>query len=104
MSSVSKTFGQQLKAPIAMVRLRLYETLTLFPSNALDHSYTHLLRMLVGEFTLAENPANTTNSLLNSLCHEVMEVTGVWYKELDHKNIEDQVSCLRPSVTLFTRF
>lgn len=93
LSTVWRTFGQQLKAPIAMVRLRLYETLSLFPSTALESSYPHLLRMLVAEFTLAENPANTTNSLLSGLCHgNESVILGTWYEETDHKNIEDQVS------------
>lgn len=76
-----------------MVRLRLYETLTLLPPSSLESSYTHLLRMLVSEFTLSENPANTTNSLLRSLCHaEDSIILGNWLQETDHRTIEDQVS------------
>lgn len=75
-----------------MVRLRLYETLTLLPANSLESSYTHLLRMLVAEFTLQENPANTTNSLLRELCHsDDSIILGTWLQETDHKTIEDQV-------------
>lgn len=75
-----------------MVRLRLYETLALLQPNALESSYTHLLRMLVAEFTLAENPANTTTSLLRTLCHaEDSIILGTWLQETDHRNIEDQV-------------
>lgn len=75
-----------------MVRLRLYETLSLLPPTALESSYTHLLRMLVAEFTLAENPANTTNSLLRELCHgDDSIIMGTWLEEADHKSIEDQV-------------
>lgn len=92
LSSVLKSYGQQLKAPAAMVRLRLYETLTLLPANSLESSYTHLLRMLVSEFTLTENPANTTNSLLRELCHsDDSIILGSWLQEIDHKTIEDQV-------------
>lgn len=92
MNSVLKTYGHQLKAPAAMVRLRLYETLSLLPPNALESSYTHLLRMLVAEFTLAENPANTTTSLLRNLCHaDDSIILGTWLQETDHRNIEDQV-------------
>lgn len=76
-----------------MVRLRLYETLSLLPANSLESSYTHLLRMLVAEFTLTENPANTTNSLLRDLCHsDDSIILGTWLQETDHKTIEDQVS------------
>lgn len=90
-----KSYGQQLKAPAAMVRLRLYETLTLLPANSLESSYTHLLRMLVSEFTLSENPANTTNSLLRDLCHsDDSVILGTWLQETDHRTIEDQVSML----------
>lgn len=75
-----------------MVRLRLYETLALLPPNALESSYTHLLRMLVAEFTLAENTANTTTSLLRTLCHaDDSIILGTWLQETDHRNIEDQV-------------
>lgn len=94
LTPVLKSYGQQLKAPAAMVRLRLYETLTLLPINSLESSYTHLLRMLVAEFTLAENPANTTNSLLRDLCHsDDSIILGTWLQETEHKTIEDQVSC-----------
>lgn len=74
------------------MRLRLYETLTLLPANALESSYTHLLRMLVAEFTLAENPANTTTSLLKALCHaDDSVILGSWLQDTDHHTIEDQV-------------
>ena len=52
-----------------MVRLRLYDALSLVPAQYYEASYTQLLRLLVAEFTLAENPANTTTSLLNAHCH-----------------------------------
>lgn len=103
-----------------MVRLRLYETLSLLPPNILEfffahtatatpaagsstaaannekkyNKFTHLLQMLVAEFTLTENPANTTNSLLRQLCHaEESIVLGTWLQETDHRTIEDQVRC-----------
>lgn len=91
-STVLKTYGQHLKAPAAMVRLRLYETLSLLPANACEGSYTHLLRMLVAEFTLAENPGNTTTSLLRALCHaDDSVILGAWLQDTDHRTIEDQV-------------
>lgn len=75
-----------------MVRLRLYETLSLLAANSLESSYTHLLRMLVSEFTLTDNPANTTNSLLRDLCHaDDSIILGTWLEETEHRNIEDQV-------------
>lgn len=70
----------------------MYETLSLLSATTLESSYTHLLRMLVAEFTLAENPANTTTSMLRSLCHaEDSIILGTWLQETDHRNIEDQV-------------
>lgn len=95
-----------------MVRLRLYETLSLLPPNILEfffahlpninqsagetkkyNKFTHLLQMLVAEFTLTENPANTTNSLLRNLCHaDDSIILGTWLQETDHRTIEDQVS------------
>ncbi|XP_031626262.1 HEAT repeat-containing protein 5B isoform X2 [Contarinia nasturtii] len=98
LSSVLKSYGQQLKAPAAMVRLRLYETLTLLPANSLESSYTHLLRMLIAEFTLTENPANTTNSLLRDLCHsDDSIILGIFLEETDHRVIEDQMEPNRKS-------
>lgn len=55
-------------------------------------TYNSLLRLLVAEFTLTENPANTTTSLLRSLCHSNDSIIlGFWLQETDHKAIEDQV-------------
>ncbi|KAL0275721.1 UNVERIFIED_CONTAM: hypothetical protein PYX00_003499 [Menopon gallinae] len=95
-STVLKTYGQHLKAPAAMVRLRLYETLSLLPPHSFEGSYTHLLRMLVSEFTLTENPANTTTSLLRGLCHaDDSVILGTWLQETDHHTIEDQMEPIR---------
>ncbi|EEB14387.1 conserved hypothetical protein [Pediculus humanus corporis] len=91
-STVLKTYGQHLKAPAAMVRLRLYETLSLLPPHSFEGSYTHLLRMLVSEFALTENPANTTTSLLRGLCHaDDSVILGTCLQETDHHTIEDQM-------------
>lgn len=56
------------------------------------NKFTHLLQMLVSEFTLSDNPANTTSSLLRQLCHaDESIVLGTWLQETDHRTIEDQV-------------
>ncbi|KAG8230616.1 hypothetical protein J437_LFUL004528 [Ladona fulva] len=90
---VVKSYGQHLKAPVAMVRLRLYETLSLLPPQSFEGSYAPLLRMLVGELTLSENPANTTTSLLLSLCHSGAELLlGRRLCDQNHRVIEDQVT------------
>ena len=48
----------------------------------------------MAEFTLTDNPANTTASLLRSVCHaDDSVILGSWLQETDHKAIEDQVGC-----------
>ncbi|XP_050406917.2 HEAT repeat-containing protein 5B isoform X1 [Patella vulgata] len=90
--SVIKLYGSHLKASTAMVRLRLYDVLTLLPPESFDAMYPSLLRELVGEFTLTDNPANTTTSMLRSMCHvDDSVILGSWLQETDHKAIEDQI-------------
>ncbi|GFR27803.1 HEAT repeat-containing protein 5B [Trichonephila clavata] len=89
---VFKSYGQHLKACAAMVRMRLYEVLSLLPPRSFEGTYNSLLRLLVAEFTLTENPANTTTSLLRSLCHANDSIIlGFWLQDTDHKAIEDQM-------------
>jgi len=92
LSNLFKNFGPSVKANCTMVRLRLYEVLLLLPANTYESSYTHLLRLLVSEFTLAENVANTTTSLLRDICHPDNDIVlGSWIQETDHKLFEDQL-------------
>lgn len=89
---VIKQYGSHLKASAAMVRLRVYDVLSLLPPETFEATYTVLLRELVAEFTLTDNPANTTTSLLRSLCHvDDSVILGSWLQETDHKAIEDQL-------------
>uniref|UniRef100_A0A8D2PT30 HEAT repeat-containing protein 5B n=1 Tax=Zosterops lateralis melanops TaxID=1220523 RepID=A0A8D2PT30_ZOSLA len=86
-----KAHGAHLKASAAMVRLRLYDILALLPPKTYEGSFNALLRELVAEFTLTDNSANTTTSLLRSLCHyDDSVLLGSWLQETDHKSIEDQ--------------
>lgn len=39
-----KSYGQQLKAPAAMVRLRLYETLLLLPPQSFEGNSSQRIR------------------------------------------------------------
>ncbi|XP_044515519.1 HEAT repeat-containing protein 5B [Gracilinanus agilis] len=90
--SVIKAHGAHLKASAAMVRLRLYDILALLPPKTYEGSFNALLRELVAEFTLTDNSANTTTSLLRSLCHyDDSVLLGSWLQETDHKSIEDQL-------------
>lgn len=92
LASVFKNSGPTVKVASVMVRLRLFEVLLLLPSDCLESSYTHLLRMLVTEFTLADTAANTTSSLLRNLCHADDDVIlGSWIQDTDHRLVEDQV-------------
>uniref|UniRef100_A0A3B4DQ08 HEAT repeat-containing protein 5B n=1 Tax=Pygocentrus nattereri TaxID=42514 RepID=A0A3B4DQ08_PYGNA len=89
--AVIKVHGAHLKASAAMVRLRLYDILALLPPKTYEGSFSALLRELVAEFTLTDNSANTTTSLLRSLCHyDDSVLMGSWLQETDHKSIEDQ--------------
>ena len=63
-SSIVKSHGGQLKATAAVVRLRLYSVLSLLPPELYENSFGGLLRELVAEYTLADNPGNTTTSML----------------------------------------
>uniref|UniRef100_A0A8B9L1K5 HEAT repeat-containing protein 5B n=1 Tax=Astyanax mexicanus TaxID=7994 RepID=A0A8B9L1K5_ASTMX len=93
--AVIKVHGAHLKASAAMVRLRLYDILALLPPKTYEGNFSALLRELVAEFTLTDNSANTTTSLLRSLCHyDDSVLMGSWLQETDHKSIEDQVRFL----------
>uniref|UniRef100_A0A8C9XRH1 HEAT repeat-containing protein 5B n=1 Tax=Sander lucioperca TaxID=283035 RepID=A0A8C9XRH1_SANLU len=90
--AIIKVHGAHLKASAAMVRLRLYDILALLPPKTYEGSFNALLRELVAEFTLTDNSANTTTSLLRSLCHyDDSVLMGSWLQETDHKCIEDQL-------------
>ncbi|XP_028983620.1 HEAT repeat-containing protein 5B isoform X2 [Betta splendens] len=90
--AIIKVHGAHLKASAAMVRLRLYDILALLPPKSYEGSFNALLRELVAEFTLTDNSANTTTSLLRSLCHyDDSVLMGSWLQETDHKCIEDQL-------------
>ncbi|WAR19304.1 HTR5B-like protein [Mya arenaria] len=91
MPAVIKMYGSHLKASAAMVRLRLYDVLSMLPPQSYEGTYTGLLRELVAEFTLTDNPANTTTSLLRAMCHvDDSVILGSWLQETDHKAVEDQ--------------
>lgn len=47
LGSILKAYPAELKALAAMLRLRLFEALTLLPPTLLEGSYTQLLRLLV---------------------------------------------------------
>ena len=87
-----KAHGMQLKASTAMIRLRLYQCLYNLPVASYEHLLNSILRELVAEFTLTDNPADTTTSLLRSMCHQDDSIIlGSWLEETDHKDVEEQL-------------
>ena len=51
-----------------------------------------LLRELVTELSLADNLANTTTSLLRSMCHRDDSILlGAWLEETDQHSVEEQL-------------
>ncbi|KAB7498931.1 HEAT repeat-containing protein 5B [Armadillidium nasatum] len=89
---IVKQYGQNLKASAAMVRLRLYEVLSLLPQQSFESHFTSVLKLLVSEFTLAESAASTTTSLLRTVCHsDDSVILGSWLHETDQKYIEEQL-------------
>ena len=51
-----------------------------------------LLKEVVAEFTLTDNLASTTTSLLRTLCHnDDSMLLGTWLEETDHKTVEEMV-------------
>lgn len=62
------------------------------------------MRGLVAEFTLAENPAMTTTSLLRTVCHKDDSILlGSWMQETDHKFVEEQVCALNKLYSLVNK-
>ena len=47
----------------------------------------------MAEFTLSENMATTTTSLLRSMCHHDDSILlGSWLEETDHQDVEEMVT------------
>lgn len=64
-------------------------------TDILPGHYTSILKLLVSEFTLAESGANTTTSLLRTMCHaDDSIILGTWLHHTHHKAIEDQVGTM----------
>jgi hypothetical protein len=65
MNSVVKSCGQHLKAPIALVRLRLYETLSLIPAQ--DFEGNLILVILFSTIGFREGLVCFLSFLMNNL-------------------------------------
>lgn len=84
-----RQFGQQLKTVTTIFRLRLYELLLLIPSQFYERYLEQLAKELIAEFTLMDSPSNTTTSLLNPICQDLL--TDHWLEDADHHSIEEQL-------------
>lgn len=74
-------------------------------TDVLPGHYTSILKLLVSEFTLAESGANTTTSLLRTMCHaDDSIILGTWLHHTHHKAIEDQVGIIIPCVYFYATF
>ncbi|CAH8507597.1 unnamed protein product [Schistosoma intercalatum] len=106
MSDIVRIYGNHLKIIAGFIRLRLYRILLLLPSTAyttfIHHlwqtslsqqgSYSTVLRELVAEFTLTDNVANVTTSLLKSLsCSEDSITLGSCLQDTDQRLLEEQL-------------
>ena len=73
-------------------------SLAFFPGNCVlcgAGCLNALLRELVNEFTLLNNQAITTTSLLRSMCHsDDSTLLGSWLEETDQKDVEEMVGLI----------
>ncbi|KAL5463198.1 hypothetical protein EMCRGX_G032077 [Ephydatia muelleri] len=87
-----KVHGVQLKASGTLLKLRLYQAFSLMSPAIFEGCLNTLLKELVMEFTLADNLANTTTSLLRSMCHPDDSILlGSWLEETDQQEVEEQL-------------
>uniref|UniRef100_A0A3Q0KPG9 HEAT repeat-containing protein 5B n=1 Tax=Schistosoma mansoni TaxID=6183 RepID=A0A3Q0KPG9_SCHMA len=92
MNDIVRIYGNHLKIITGFIRLRLYRILLLLPSTAYTSSYSTVLRELVAEFTLTDNIANITTSLLKSLsCSEDSVTLGSCLQDTDQRLLEEQL-------------
>uniref|UniRef100_A0A094ZDV1 HEAT repeat-containing protein 5B n=1 Tax=Schistosoma haematobium TaxID=6185 RepID=A0A094ZDV1_SCHHA len=92
MNDIVRIYGNHLKIIAGFIRLRLYRILLLLPSTAYTSSYSTVLRELVAEFTLTDNVANVTTSLLKSLsCSEDSITLGSCLQDTDQRLLEEQL-------------
>ena len=73
-------------------KLRLFQSFVHIPATFYEASHTTLVRWLVSEFTLSETLADTSTSLLRSVCHDDEGIIGDWNQKNDQQAIEEQVS------------
>lgn len=92
MPQIVKAYGVHLQASFATLRLRVYSVFCALPPDGFESAHKGLFRELVAEITLTDSAANTTSSLLRSLCHtDDSIILGAWLHETDHMEVEDQL-------------
>ncbi|XP_060805849.1 HEAT repeat-containing protein 5B [Amyelois transitella] len=89
--SVVRTYGGSLKAPAALLRLRLFQACAALPGGCT--AAAPLLRLLAAE--IAGNPDNTVaTGLLRSSMHPrdtILLAEAGWIYDTDHAEIEEQL-------------
>jgi hypothetical protein len=90
----AKTQNGELKGKVALLRLRLYNTLLCLPPAAYEGCLSGVLRELVGEITLTNNMSSTVSSLMTQVCEvEFSSIVDISSCDTDYLMLEQQ---LRP--------
>uniref|UniRef100_A0AAR2LUP9 HEAT repeat-containing protein 5A n=1 Tax=Pygocentrus nattereri TaxID=42514 RepID=A0AAR2LUP9_PYGNA len=93
LSSLVKSYGNQLKNAVTVFRLRVYEILALLPPKSYEECFDTVLKQLWHDLTGPENMACAELSLLPTLCHnQDLALLGPALQDMDQQYIEEQVS------------
>ncbi|VDM97337.1 unnamed protein product [Thelazia callipaeda] len=89
-SALLRSFGTKLRTLMTLLRIRIYQLLSLLPPKYYEHTYASLLRELVADLTLSDNGQSTAcTSMLSSFCPGVdKSLLNAWISDTDHAFIE----------------
>ncbi|XP_031449649.1 HEAT repeat-containing protein 5A isoform X2 [Phasianus colchicus] len=92
LSSISKSYGNSLKASSTVYRHKLYELLAVLPPKMYEGSFHAVLKELVVDLTIPDSQIDASTFLLPPLCHEDdLLLLGPLLQETDHQFIEEQL-------------
>uniref|UniRef100_A0A3B4BPG2 HEAT repeat-containing protein 5A n=1 Tax=Pygocentrus nattereri TaxID=42514 RepID=A0A3B4BPG2_PYGNA len=94
LSSLVKSYGNQLKNAVTVFRLRVYEILALLPPKSYEGKkcFDTVLKQLWHDLTGPENMACAELSLLPTLCHnQDLALLGPALQDMDQQYIEEQL-------------
>ncbi|XP_017540213.1 HEAT repeat-containing protein 5A isoform X1 [Pygocentrus nattereri] len=92
LSSLVKSYGNQLKNAVTVFRLRVYEILALLPPKSYEECFDTVLKQLWHDLTGPENMACAELSLLPTLCHnQDLALLGPALQDMDQQYIEEQL-------------